>query len=569
MASQGQQPQQHQWVSESSHQLSCRAKLRGVEESIFDLVCAGTNRRKWSEWLRTPLEHAAGAGNLDLVTKLQGAGAGGSALHLALKAGQDALARGLLEMGAPSKEKDDSGDTPLHLAAANGLGNIVSLLLRNGAEVNVLDSKGRTPIHLSAQCGSLPAVQALLDAGGDSSFRYGKDKAFSALSLAARRGHVEVMQALIRHGVDVNAPDSNGCTALHSAAMGDTVGAINALIEAGAKINAQGGTYGKRYTPLHMASERGSSKAALSLVKHGADVHRSGKLCSFGRDCSNALNLAARNGHTAIVKTLLAAGANANLRPAYSHHSALDSAFKGGHAEVVTTLIQHGAIVDATDPWGCSPLHKVSGESNVAVIDQLVAAGASVNGIADRFGRTPLHCACTGDCPEAVVSMLRHGARVDVKDDAGDTPLHAASAAGRSEWIRALIDYGADIDSLNAKGRTPLALTAEGGCVGAAKVLLDAGADVNAPADYANGSAALSLATLSDDGVDATMKVLIQHGADVNARDTDGFSALHHAAFHNEVGGIDVLISAGAILEVLDNRKRTPLAVAFRSAHAR
>ncbi|CAN0483041.1 unnamed protein product, partial [Ectocarpus sp. 12 AP-2014] len=265
----------------------------------------------------------------------------------------------------------------------------------------------------------------LLAAGGDSSLRYGKDKAFSALSLAVTCGHVEVMQALIRHGVDVDAPDSNGSTALHSAAMGDAVGAIDALIEAGANIDAQGGEDGARYTPLHMASEKGSAKAALSLIKHGADVHRWGK--TWRRRCCNALDLAAGRGHIAIVKSLLVAGVNVNLRPAYSDESALDAAFQGGHADIVTALIQHGAFVDATDSRGCTALFKVSLDTNAALVDKLVAAGASMNGIVDATGRTPLHHACMNDCPEAIVSMLRHGARVDAKDDDGDTPLHAAS----------------------------------------------------------------------------------------------------------------------------------------------
>ncbi|CAM9999230.1 unnamed protein product [Ectocarpus fasciculatus] len=372
------------------------------------------------------------------------------------------------------------------------------------------------------------------------------------------------MQALIRHGVDVNAPDSNGCTALHSAAMGDKVGAIDVLIEAGAIINVQGGDNGARYTPLHMASKKGSSKAALSLVKHGADVHRSGRMSRWGRSCSNALNLAAGGGHIAIVKTLLAAGVNVNLRPAYSDESALYSAFQEGHADIVTTLIQHGAIVDATDSRGCTALFKVGQKPNAALIDKLVAAGAAINGIVDNKGKTPLHYACMDDCPEAIVSMLRYGARVDAKDDDGDTPLHAATWC--SEGIRTLVEYGADVEALTANGRTPLALAATWGCEDGAKLLLEAGADVNAPADYADGSAALSLAYLGDCNVDDIMKVLIQHGADVNARDTDGLSALHHAAIHNEVDGIDVLISAGAIIEAPDKHKSTPLAVAFRSA---
>ncbi|CAN0374333.1 unnamed protein product, partial [Ectocarpus sp. 12 AP-2014] len=216
-------------------------------------------------------------------------------------------------------------------AAATGLGDVVSMLLRDGAEVDVLDSKGRTAIHLSAERGSLSAVQALLAAGGDSSLRYGKDKAFSELGLAANYGHVEVMQALIRHGVDVHTPDSNSCTALHSAAIGDEVEAIDTFIEDGANINVQGGKYGTRSTPLHMASEKGSSEASLSLVKHGADVDR------FYRELDSALRLAARGGHISIVKTLLAAGVRVNLRQAY-WESALDSACRGGHVNIVTTL---------------------------------------------------------------------------------------------------------------------------------------------------------------------------------------------------------------------------------------
>ncbi|CAN0571184.1 unnamed protein product [Ectocarpus sp. 12 AP-2014] len=178
-----------------------------------------------------------------------------------------------------------------------------------------------------------------------------------------------------------------------------------------------------------------------------------------------------------------------------------------------------------------------------------------MNGIVDATGRTPLHHACMNDCPEAIVSMLRHGARVDAKDDDGDTPLHAASSAGCSEGIRALVEYGADIKALTAKGRTPHAA-----------LLLEAGADVNAPADSADGSAALSLATLNDCNADGIMKVLIQHGADVNGKNKEGYTALHRAAMYNDIDCIDVLISAGPIIEATDIPKSSPLAVAFRSA---
>ncbi|CAB1102221.1 unnamed protein product [Ectocarpus sp. CCAP 1310/34] len=475
-------------------------------------VCCGT---AWVEWLRTPLEHAAGAGNLDLVTKLQGAGAGGSALHLALRAGQDALARELLRLGAPTKAMAKNGDTPRHLAAASGLGDVLSLLLRDGAEVDVLDSRGRTSIHLSAESGSLSAVQALLAAGGDPSLRYGKDEALSALGLAASSGgYVEVMQALIRHGVDVNAHDSNGCTALHSAAMGDKVGAIDTLIEAGANINVQRGKYddARSTPPLHMASEKGYERYS-------------------------ALRLATCSGHIATVKSLLAAGANVDLRPAALCKSAFDSACLGGHADVVTTLIQHGAKVDATDSCGRTALFDVSRENTVTVIDKVVAAGASVNVIVDHYGKTLLHHACLDDCPglvvDAIDALVSAGAIIDAQENHMSTPLVIAF---RGAVFRCKKEDNCGSEEFAAM----IALLKHGADPNVRNVMHCAASDPTLPRSAVSTN---------------------YFGAEriyMETQDSLSQIALHKAAESGSVLCIDVLVSAGAVTGVKDMRRCTP-----------
>ncbi|CAN0293773.1 unnamed protein product, partial [Hapterophycus canaliculatus] len=53
--------------------------LEGAGDTIFKLVCERATPGQWTEWLRAPLEHAAGTGNQDLVDKLLRAGANGSA----------------------------------------------------------------------------------------------------------------------------------------------------------------------------------------------------------------------------------------------------------------------------------------------------------------------------------------------------------------------------------------------------------------------------------------------------------------------------------------------------------
>ena len=65
-------------------------------------------------------------------------------------------------------------------------------------------------------------ADALLMANADTDIRYGENE-LSPLDSAASHGHVSVLRALIQHGVDVNAVDSTGYTALHMAGVLENV----------------------------------------------------------------------------------------------------------------------------------------------------------------------------------------------------------------------------------------------------------------------------------------------------------------------------------------------------------
>ena len=70
---------------------------------------------------------------------------------------------------------------------------------------------------------------------------------------------------------NANIRDKSGLlTPLHLAAIFGTVDAVNALITAGADVNA---TSMKDVTPLHMAAELGTAKAVNALINAGADIH--------------------------------------------------------------------------------------------------------------------------------------------------------------------------------------------------------------------------------------------------------------------------------------------------------
>lgn len=88
------------------------------------------------------------------------------------------------------------------------------------------------------------------------------------------------VELLVGAGANVNAPMqkeyailSKGATALHKAALNDNTEVLNALIEAGAKVDA---VDHRGFTPLHFAASR-SLTASKALVLAGADPEADSK----------------------------------------------------------------------------------------------------------------------------------------------------------------------------------------------------------------------------------------------------------------------------------------------------
>ena len=103
----------------------------------------------------------------------------------------------------------------MHLCAAKGRADVVPLLCLKEAAVDALSGQGGTPLYVAAAADNVAATRALLAAGASTSRRWDE---FSALDVAAMRGHVDIVRALFEHGVDAAAAGVNGYRALHFAA---------------------------------------------------------------------------------------------------------------------------------------------------------------------------------------------------------------------------------------------------------------------------------------------------------------------------------------------------------------
>jgi ankyrin repeat protein len=214
----------------------------------------------------TPLQHAAGFGNLVTMKLLLEKGADVNAGNkrkstpLLWALHDEAKVRLLLDKGADPNAKTLIGMTPL-MAAARGNLEALRLLIDRKADVNARNAAGATALMAAAQTGGPQAVRMLLEKGADPNVRTKKNEC--ALADAATAGNEEVVRLLIDRGAEVNVADIRGYTPLLYAAGSDTVpaGVVRMLLAKGADLSAKG----DEETAPMLAAKRGDSEVARVL----------------------------------------------------------------------------------------------------------------------------------------------------------------------------------------------------------------------------------------------------------------------------------------------------------------
>lgn len=114
-------------------------------------------------------------------------------------------------------------------------------------------------------------------------------------------------------------------------------------------------------------------------------------------------------------------------------------AAKNGQTAIVKTLLGVDPdLVGARDKDGSTPLHCAAWKGHQEVAAVLIAAGADVNAhnTNDHWGTTPLHAAAHANQAGIAQLLIDHGAEIDAKDIEGRTPLfhttfHEAKAAAK------------------------------------------------------------------------------------------------------------------------------------------
>jgi ankyrin repeat protein len=232
-------------------------------------------------------------------------------LLFAVRDGNLAMTRLLLELGADLQQSSGNHTSPLLIALLNGQVVIAEELLARGADPNAADDYHRAALFAAIDLRNfnhekypflygdgrdpLDLIKALLQKGADPNLRTDTVPVHGLMQFdgswvnfdgqtpfirAALSGDIEVMRLLLRHGADPNIATAQGSTALMAAAginwipaqtftraEADYVEAVKLCLEHGAPVNA---TNSLGLAAIHGAANRGWAPVIQILADHGA-----------------------------------------------------------------------------------------------------------------------------------------------------------------------------------------------------------------------------------------------------------------------------------------------------------
>ncbi|KAF6228756.1 hypothetical protein HO173_011603 [Letharia columbiana] len=295
----------------------------------------------------TPLAIAVGGGHSEAANIiLRGAAHSASRasynseemIHLAVARGLTDAVQSLLECGSSVDVVEiDSGKTLLHVAAESGRLDLVKLLMGYNTNVNaVIPKTHETPLHIAAVHGYIHVVKYLVD---------GRDPSMRELELYDSIVQQPYYQSWTK---DLVTNEGKTDSMVWDIDTRDSVEAhIGRLWSCSTRYSDINLRTSEGITALDLAASNGYSDIVRFLLERGADFKSEGSTRCI------ALQAALENGHLETVKLLLAAGANMHeqtdgLAPTLQH------VYKKGHDDVADFVAWYCFIAEISAkqfPW--------------------------------------------------------------------------------------------------------------------------------------------------------------------------------------------------------------------------
>ncbi len=261
------------------------------------------------------------------------------------------------------------------------------------------------------------------------------------LHYAARNGSWDIIEALIGAGADVNARDEQGRTPLYDLIGEDECDIVRDLMRHGAEID---GIDNAGQTPLLSAIKDASWEVVRCLLEEGVNPDISDS------DKKTPLHWAVLRDSYLRVRLLIKAKASLDV---YDHDgkTPLYHAVIKGQEGIVELLLENGANPSCRNKHGQSPLHWSKNEK-ISLL--LIKHGADV-GLADNYGVVPLHRVSHVNVARAILE--KDPSQIKKVTKQGITSLIFAITTKNIDKIKLLVDRGANVNQKSVvKQRAPL-----------------------------------------------------------------------------------------------------------------
>ncbi|XP_071085979.1 ankyrin repeat domain-containing protein 50-like [Haliotis cracherodii] len=275
---------------------------------------------------------------------------------------------------------------------------------------------------------------------------------------AARRGHREVLDLLVRKEADLKLVDDASNNILHRACYGGHVAMVKHVVSKNmVDINSKGRD-GR--TPLMWAAREGKRQIFDLLVSKG------GLPSEVDKDGNNILILACWGGNEEIVKYIISHDDVDIDGRGQSGRTPLMAAAYKGHGKVFDLLVDKEADLTLVDDAGDNVLHVACLGGHVDIVSRVLKLGKVDINKQGQCSRTPLMVAARLGNNEIFDLLVTERADALTEDDDRNTILHLACEGGHIDIVKYVLSLDTvNINARNKQNETATMLARKGGDV--------------------------------------------------------------------------------------------------------
>ncbi|KAJ9564174.1 hypothetical protein OSB04_000140 [Centaurea solstitialis] len=535
-----------------------------------------------------------------------------TALFLAVHTGNLTLVRKLLNRGADVNHKLFRGFS-MTAAVREGHVEIFEILIKAGASQPCCEEA-----LLEASCHGRGGKFVELLMASD---MIRPHIAVHALVTACCRGFIDVVDVLLKCGVNINASarvllcsskpslhTNINCTPLVAAVVSRQVAVVRLLLQGWQKYPIPTGipepeTFG------------------MGLGRAGADTNIKVQLGAWSWDMGSGDEFRVGAGLAepypitwCAVEYFEATGAilqmllqHISIDTCHNSRTLLHHAVLCGNPAAVKTLLKCGADIEypfkTTQKNETRPVHMAARLGFPSILRQLIESGCDVNSRTKNNGETAqMICAkykqeeclrvltaASADLgstnsagqsarsiaesnrwslgfQQAVLDVIRAGTTPTSSNTSVFSPLMFVAHSGDVAALKALIvREEINLDEQDEKGFSAVMVTAMQGHIEPFRLLVYAGCDVKLTNKA--GETAISLSKMNDNS-DMFEKVMIEFTLEKGNQNARGFYPLHYAARHGDLHAVKLLVNRGYDVNIPDGDGHTPLMLAAREGNA-